>query len=72
MLLLQTVVHCSRLQAQVSFWFTSALIKFPPKHSCNPNYGGKDQTGWIGRKRNCKVFQIINWDVEELSTSDLR
>lgn len=45
MLKSQTVIHCRTLQDQVSFWFTSALIKFPPKHSCNPNNGGEKDHG---------------------------
>lgn len=45
MLVLPYVIHCSTLQAHVDFWFTSAVIKFPPKHSCNPNNGGKDHGG---------------------------
>lgn len=56
MLRLQTVIHCCTLQAQISFWFNSAWVKFLPKHSCYPNYGETDEAGWIGMKRNSKVL----------------
>lgn len=73
MLILQSVIHCNILQAQVSFQFNSVLLKFPPKYYCNPN---KDEIktkrikqGKLKQREIEKFFNSINLDLQKYSTT---
>lgn len=54
--MIHTINHCRTLRAKDFFWFTSALIYFPRKHSCYLNDSGKYHGDQIGQKETIGHF----------------